>query len=129
MSNNNLPDPQQAYDTIFQGVHAKVFFHKLAAAGFQPRSEGEAAYMLETAAKLRAIQESAQVKQAAEQENPYFQLSKSLDTVMDQYGFSGRPRYQEAEISYKQAADSLMRDPAIYNAVLSLKAAEYAGQL
>lgn len=129
MSKNTLPDPKQAYDTIFTRVHANVFFHKLAAAGFQPRSQAEAEYMLDTAAKLRTIQESTQVKQAATQENPYYQLNQSLDTVMNQYGFAGRPRYQEAEIGYKQAADTLMQDPEIYDAVLALKAAEYAEQV
>jgi hypothetical protein len=29
-----LPDPQAAYDHLFQGVHQRVFFAKLAAAGY-----------------------------------------------------------------------------------------------
>lgn len=127
MSASNLPDPQQAYDTIFHNVHAKVFFHKCAAAGYSPRTHAEATHMLETAGKLRAISESAQVKQASARENPYFQLNANLDAVMTQYGLAEpRQSYQEAEVGYKQAASHLMGDFEIYNAVLSLKAAEYA---
>ena len=44
---NAMPDPQMAYDNLFHGVHTRVFFQKCAAAGFSPRSEQEAMWMLD----------------------------------------------------------------------------------
>ncbi len=119
-----LPDPQEAYDTLFRNVHARVFFQKCAAAGFNPRSEGEMQQMLETAGKLRAVSESEQVKAAAAQDNPFFQMNSSLDAVLARHGLSA-PR-AETETSYKAAADELAADPTLYNSVLSLAAAEAA---
>jgi len=127
-SNNNaaLPDPQTAYNNLFEGVAARVFFQKCAAAGFEPRSDEEAHQMLQTAGKLRQIAESNQVKQAGVQDNPYFQMNQNLDGVMQQYGLgkTKQAAYQEAEIGYHNAATSLMQDPVFYNSVLSLKVAE-----
>ena len=121
-----LPDPQTAYNNLFEGVHAQVFFQKCAAAGFAPRSQQEAHWMLETAGKLRAVSESEQVKQAGAQDNPYYQMNAQLDRVLDQYGLghSKQASYQEQEVGYKQAAAQLMQDPTFYNSVLSLKVAE-----
>lgn len=121
-----LPDPQTAYNNLFEGIHARVFFQKCAAAGFPARNEQEAMWMLETAGKLRAVSESQQVKEAGAQDNPYYQMNAQLDRVLDQYGLgqTKQASYQEAEIGYKQAAASLMQDPLFYNSVLSLKAAE-----
>ena len=121
-----LPDPQTAYNNLFEGVHARVFFAKCAAAGYSPRSQEEAQWMLETAGKLRAVSESQQVKQAGVQDNPYFQMSSSLDKLLDQYGLgtSKQASYEEAEAGYKQAAAQLMDDPTFYNSVLALKVNE-----
>lgn len=118
-----LPDPQTAYNTLLEGVHAKVFFHKCAAAGYAPRSQEEALVMLDTAGKLRAVFESEQVKAAGARDNPYVQMNSSLDRVMDQYGL-GREKTAEIETGYREAAAHLMQDPTFYNSVLSLKAAE-----
>ncbi len=121
-----LPDPQTAYNNLFEGVHARVFFTKLAAAGYQPRSEQEAAWMLETAGKLRAVSENEQVKQAGVQDNPYYRMNAGLDQILDQYGLgqSKQASYEEVELGIKQAAAQLAADPTFYNSVLSLKAAE-----
>lgn len=121
---NALPDPATAYDTLFNGVHARVFFNKCAAAGFSPRNEDEARQMLETAGKLRQVTEHAQVKQAAAQDNPYYQMNAGLDHLMAQYGLASPAAFADAEASYKQAAAQLMEDPAFYNSALSLKAQE-----
>lgn len=125
-ANAALPDPQTAYDTLFQGVHSRVFFQKCAAAGFEPRSPEEAQWMLNAAGKLRMISEHDQVKAAAAQDNPYFQMDAGLDRVMSQYGLGQNKEasYLNADYGYKQAAEHLMQDPAFYNSVLSLKAAE-----
>lgn len=120
---NTLPDPQAAYDKLFDEVHAKVFFQKVAAAGIQPRSIEEAQWMLETTSKLRAVNESAQVKQAGAQDNPFYQMNAYLDGVLAKNGI-GQPTYQDQEVGFQKAAASLMNDPEIYNSVLSLKVAE-----
>lgn len=119
-----LPDVQTAYNTLFEGIHARVFFQKCAAAGFAPRTQEEAQYMLNTAGKLRQIGELDQVKQAAAQDNPYFQLDAGLDRVMQQYGLNQPQQQYSDDAMYKAAADSLMQDPTYYNSVLALKAAE-----
>ncbi len=127
MSQTGLPTPDAAYDTLFQGVHQRVFFQKLAAAGYAPRSAEEAQWMLNTAGKLRQVTEAQSVKEAAAQDNPFFRLDNSLDRVMAEFGLGGQAKqaqYQEVETAYKQAAASLANDPEIYNAVLSLKANE-----
>lgn len=119
-----LPDPQTSYDTLALGVRARVFFNKLAAAGIAPRNDDEAHLMLETAGKLRHISESAAVKQAAAEDNPFVQLNNGVDALMAQYGL-GQVKaagFSDADVAYKQAAADLMQDPSIYNAVLSLKA-------
>jgi len=122
--NGNLPDPNTAYDILFQNVHSRVFFNKCAAAGFSPSNAQEATQMLEIAGKLRQISEHSQVKQAEAQDNPYFQMGSSLDHIMQTYGLASGPQVMDVNESYKQAADALIVDPTYYNAVLSLKAAE-----
>lgn len=119
-----LPDPRQAYQNLFAGVHERVFFNKCAAAGFAPRSQEEAQYMLDTAGKLRYLSQQEPIKQAAAQDNPYYQMSSHLDAMMAQYGLGGG-RPQESESAIKAAADQLAADPVLYNSVLSLAAYEH----
>lgn len=121
---NALPSPQEAHDALYQGIHNRVFFHKLAAAGYHPRSREEAAWMLETGAKLHYMTEAQQVKQAAAQDNPFFQMNRYLDQVASQHGIdfgTKQAAAQEAEVGIKKAAAALAEDPAIYNAVLALR--------
>lgn len=128
---NDLPDAQTAYNNLFEGIHNEVFFRKCAAAGFPVRSAEEAQWMLETAGKLEAVSQADQVKQAAAQDNPYFQMNSRLDDVLTQYGLNGHKKAasaQEVKIGYKQAAAELMQDPVLYNSVLALAAHEAAQQ-
>lgn len=120
---NTLPDPQAAYAKLFDDVHAKVFFQKVAAAGIQPRSIDEANWMLETTAKLREVNASQQVKQAGAEDNPFYQMNAHLDRVMAQAGI-GQPTPHDQAVGFQKAAEYLMNDPEIYNSVLSLKVAE-----
>ena len=117
-----LPDPQTAYDTLLHGVHERVFFHKLAAAGLVPSTPEEAAAMLDTAFQLRMLRESPNVKQAAAENNPVFQMQTGLHSLMEQYGL--RQQQHATDINIKHAAASFADDPVMYNAVLALKAAE-----
>ena len=121
-----LPDAQTAYNNLFMGVHQRVFFQKCAAAGFQPRNQEEAQWMLETAGKLRAIESAEPVKQAADQQNPYYAANQALDGFMAQMGLTQPQQAQEEATAIKQAAFQLAHDPTFYNSVLSLKAAEAA---
>ena len=125
MSATPLPSPEQAYNHLFTNVHARAFFGKLASLGFQPRSEKEAADMLELAGKLRMVEQ--QTKQASATANPYAQASNGLDQVLAQAGLDGgikQASSQERDVAINQVAAQVMEDPDIYNSVLSLKAAE-----
>jgi len=100
-----LPDPEVAYQILFDRVHQQAFFDKLAAYNLVPEDVQEARGYLEIAGQLRAAHEQALVKQAAE---------------------LGYWPVQPIDWATKQAAAKLAQDPAIYNAVLSLKALEAA---
>ena len=123
---STLPDAQTAYNNLFMGVHQRVFFQKCAAAGYAPRSQEEAQWMLETAGKLRAVEQATPVKQAADAHNPYYAANRALDGIMAQMGIGGGQQVQEETLAIKQAAYDLAHDPTFYNSVLALKAAEAA---
>lgn len=133
MSNSNsstpqgrpqLPTPEQAYSHLFDEVHARAFFGKLAAHGRPVTTDKQAADYLELAGKLRMLHQDPAVKAAAEADGPLAEASAALDQFMAQNGFrpSGR------DVATKQAAVQLAADPAVYASVLALKAAE-AGQV
>ena len=87
--------------------------------------------MLETAGKLETVSQADQVKQAAAQDNPYYQMNSKLDAVLEQYGLNGHQKAaaaQEVEIGYKQAAAELVQDPTLYNSILSLAVHQAAQQ-
>lgn len=121
-----LPDPQAAYDHLFQNVHQRVFFQKLAAAGYEPATAQQAGDMLKLAGHLRIAQEEQQVKAAAAGSDPYAAALAHLEGAMTDAGFSGgkQAAFREQEWAVKQAAGDLMADPDMYNAVLALKAHE-----
>ena len=123
---STLPDAQTAYNNLFMGVHQRVFFQKCAAAGHSPRSQEEAQWMLETAGKLRTVEQATPVKQAADAQNPYYAANQALDGVMAQLGLGQQQQAQEETTAIKQAAYQLAHDPTFYNSVLALKAAEAA---
>ena len=123
----SLPGTKEAYDTLFQGIHERVFFAKCAAAGFAPRTRDEANWMLDTAFKLRQVSEAKQVKEAASQDNPFFKMNAALDKLMAEHGldqYQKQAAFEAQEVGFRKAAAELANDPTFYNAVLSLKAAE-----
>lgn len=103
-----LPDPQDAYNNLVEGVHADVFFRKCAAAGHVPESVEEARAMLEVAFRLRDV--SRPTKQAAAG-GRYQQLLQATGQA------PADPAY-----AIKAAAQVFADDPTVYNSVLSLKA-------
>ena len=62
MSDNEqaLPEVGEAYNNLFEGVHANVFFGKLANNGIQPQNEKEAADLLELAGRLRGVDDESE---------------------------------------------------------------------
>jgi len=125
MSDNEqaLPDVGEAYNNLFEGVHANVFFGKLANNGIQPQNEKEAADLLELAGKLRGVDETE--KEAGDDSrfaNPVGALNEVLgDTPQGQTA-----QAQEEDLAYKSAAAQLAQEPVFYNSVLALKANEAA---
>lgn len=122
-----LPDAQTAYNNLFNAVHQQVFFNKCAAAGLYPRNPAEAQYMLNTAGKLRLLEQEVGVKQADDFNSPYAQADQLLDNVLAQHGLGGgikQAQADEQEMAIRQAALDLCADPTLYNSVLALKVAE-----
>lgn len=114
MSENQLPNPADAYNQLFDNVHAQVFLSKLASYGIQPTTDKEAMDLFALAGHLRHVDNP--VKQAADQSR-FSGAVEALSSVTNQ-----SPAIREGAI--KQAAAELMQDPSVYNAVLSLKAYE-----
>tara|TARA_R110002020_G_scaffold16515_8_gene58279 strand:- start:5882 stop:6301 length:420 start_codon:yes stop_codon:yes gene_type:complete len=128
MSNENqatLPDPADAYNNLFEGVHANVFFGKLANHGFQPQSEKEAADLLQLAGRLRHVDETEKVASADQSrfEGPV----DALDGILTGAGIGNvkaAQAHDEEAQAIKAAAAQLAEEPLFYNSVLSLKAHE-----
>lgn len=117
-----LPEPGQAYNLLFENVHANLFLQKLASAGIVPQTQREVEDLFTLAGKLR------HTKQASEQhsESRFGQAVSRLDSTLQSSPGYRRTQAEHAQLAIKQAADSLMQDPDIYNAVLSLKLHEAA---
>ena len=122
----SLPEPQVAYQNLFDGVHARVFFQKMASYQYVPQTQQQAQYMLETAGKLRAVEQSPAIKQAAEQSDPFFLANAHLSQALGLEPQVKIAAAQEEELAIRHAARGIMSDPTFYNSVLSLKAAEAA---
>ncbi len=125
MSKNTqaLPNPADAYNQLFNDVHAQVFLGKLASYGIQPTTEKEAADLFALAGQLRHV--DGPEKQAASQSR-FGGAVSALNSVLGQ---SPAGQQQQAAVygqAIKQAAAELMQDPGVYNAVLALKAHEAA---
>lgn len=116
-----LPNPEDAYNQLFEGVHSQVFFGKLASYGIQPTTEKEAMDLFELAGRLRHV--DGPEKQAAAQSR-FGGVVSALDSVLDNTPAVRQQQAVHGKQAVKQAAAELMQDPGVYNAVLSLKAQE-----
>src|SRR5262245_2666642 len=116
-----VPDVKTAYDTLFSGIQARVFFNKLAALGRTPRSAEQAGQMLKLAGQLRFLEEQGALQAAQHANDPYKAAADALDQhfapVFQQYG---QPALEEM-VAQKQAAVELADDPGLYHSVLVLK--------
>lgn len=126
--NDILPDPQTAYQNLFDGVDQRVFFNKLSSLGYVPQNEKQARELLELGGKLQAVDEEVAVKQAEDSNDPFTAANRALDEVLGQNGFQSQKQAAVNEEVYaiKNAAAQLSQDPVFYNSVLSLKAHEAA---
>lgn len=120
----NLPDAQVAYNTLYEAAHARVFFQKCAAAGYEPQNDAQARWMLETAGKLRLLDQHVGVQKQAQEHDPYYQASNRLDQLLARYGIQDKTAQDQHELGLRQAAVDLAGDPTLYNSILALKTAE-----
>lgn len=120
-------DPDTAYAIVHQRVYVPAFFEKLAKDyNWRPQNQQEVQTALQMAAQLREAFDAEQEKQAAAN-NPLLRAQQHLNQVMKQAGYpSLNPTPQDLQI--KQAAAHGSFDPQLAAAVLSLQAAEVAGQ-
>lgn len=119
----SLPDPDTAYQHLFNTIHQQVFFNKMAAYGHPVQSEEHARKMLKQAGQLCWAEEQEMLKQAQDAGNPYDAAGEYLDQHVGDLGYK-QAEYPEDFAAIKAAAADLAQDPDIYNCVLSLKAAE-----
>ena len=125
-----LPDPQQAYDTVFQNVWSDTFFKKLASFGHVPQNQKQAQALLELSGKLETVENDPAIKFAGDA-GVYGQASQALDNLLAAQGLDGPLKQASAtnrDTALAKYAMQLMQVPELYNSVLSLKAAE-ASQL
>lgn len=121
----SLPEPKVAYDHLFDTVHARVFFGRLAQRGIVPQNEKQASDLFALAGRLRNVAQAE--KAASDQESPFTGALQALDGYLGQSGLGGsvkQAQAQERELAVKEAAAELAADPLCYNSVLSLKAYE-----
>lgn len=123
MSENALPNPADAYNQLFNDVHAQVFLGKLASYGIQPTTEKEAADLFSLAGQLRHV--DGPEKQAAAQSR-FGGAVSALNSVFDSTPVAQHQAAAIGNQAIKQAAAELAQDASVYNAVLSLKAHEAA---
>src|SRR4029077_5823954 len=123
-----LPDADTAYQTLFDGVSQRVFFHKLASIRpeYSPQNRQQAEALLNMAGDLRAVDEDAALKSAADASDPFVAAASALSQQLPQYPGAQRRVAQEESLGIKQAAADLAADPMFYNAVLALKVHEAA---
>jgi hypothetical protein len=120
-----LPDPNAAYNHLFDNVHAQVFFGRLASRGYVPQSEKQANDYLQIAGRLRHVE--ATEKAAGDQHDPIGLALAALDATLGETGMDGHlkaAQARDADMAIKEAAAELAGDPLIYNSVLSLAQAE-----
>jgi len=116
-----LPDPAEAYQQLFNNVHAQVFIGKLASYGIHPSTEKEAADLFDLAGQLRHVDSN---EKQAENHSRFTGAVSALNSVLGASPQTVQQNYANRSQAVKQAAFELSKDPSVYNAVLSLKAAE-----
>lgn len=122
-----LPSPTDAYNFLLQEVHARAFLQKCAALGWNPRSDQEAEWMLDTAFKLRVAKGAEKTAGAGPADNPFFALNAAVSKALADKGLDvgiKQAEAQDLDRSLRATAKALASDPRFYNSVLSVKAAQ-----
>jgi hypothetical protein len=123
----DLPSADQAYSYLFDQVHARAFFGKLAEYNIEPATQKEAQDLLEMAGKLRVVAQDDQVKQASAGNSRFASATAALNSALQDPGAGDHIKAaaeQERTIARGRIVDQLAKDPSIYNSVLGWKAAE-----
>jgi hypothetical protein len=115
--NAALPSYEDGFNHLYDNVHARVFFGRLANQyGLAPNNEKEAHDLLLLAGQLRAAKETEKQSSDSRFGGPLQALNSLL---------GGSANYQsEQNMAIKQAAYDLADDPLIYNSVLACKQRE-----
>jgi len=105
-------NPEQAYNVLFENVHAPVFFNKLASDyNIVPQNEQEALQLLDLSDKLRVAQGQEQTK-SAEQRNSFLDAAGSeLDRAV--YGEQDVTGDAIHQASTEMAADPLLKEASL----------------
>lgn len=112
----------QAYNVLYQRVHAPAFFNKLASHGIKPKSAAEAQEMLVAAGKLRTLWDAEQAEKAAAETNQLTKLSSRLDSVLASKGLSQAPAAEVPQVTpeIQKVAGSAAVDAELSAAVLTM---------
>ncbi len=129
-----LPDRQAALNNVFEGVHQRVFFNKLASFGYAPTNAQEAQSLLALAGRCDLMAQDDAVKTAAASNDPFGAALASLDHVLGESGHPGFQKQAEQNELWaaQQTALELMDNNDLYNSMLVVKQAEaeqYAQQI
>jgi hypothetical protein len=121
-----LPSKDVALDTLFQGVHQRTYFAKLASFGYVPRTQAQAQSLLDLAGRVDLIDQESTVKAAMVADDPFGAACAQLDQVMNEAGHQPFQKAAEQQELWaaQQTAEQLMQDPTFYNAMLMAKKAE-----
>ncbi len=123
----DMPTTQQAYDHLFDNVHARVFLQKLASRGYEAQNEKEAQELLGLGKKIDVAQEDPTVKAAAEGAGRFALANTHLDAELQRRGIDTGVKTaaaQQEDLAVQNIVSNLQQDPAIHNCVLALKTAE-----
>lgn len=118
-----LPALDEAVGTL-DAVYADIFFSKMAEYGYHPQTQEDMVSMLETAAYLDTIDTSEKTASAG----VFADANAKLKQAMAAEGLLNPAQLvQEETLGIKQAAFAMAQEPALYTAVLTLKAAQNQG--
>lgn len=113
---------ENAYATVVGQLAAPHFFEKVAAAGYAPQTEQEAAELWELGTKLHSMYAIEQEKAAAAQASNLAYFNRQLDEKL-----AGQWDQTAGDFDkFAAVADAAAESPEIANAVLTLQAAAAA---
>ena len=124
-----LPTYDDSFSTVFQGVHQRAYFQKLASFGYAPKNAQQVESLLKLAGEVDLLYAEDATKQAADAADPFAAASAALQAEAQERGFPGfqKAAADNEALAAGALADQFMADPDIYNSMLVLKQAEANG--